>query len=264
MRSIPVIVVAIAAVASCKADRDKTLSSASTVEDITTVPLRYAGHTVTVTGTVDRVLADRLFEIDGDGILSTSKLLVVTKHAVAFGTEQLRRGDDLVVHGTVRRMDPARLEHELGFALYPDLVRRYRDRAIVVADGLRTVQTGFRWSEDVRDGAIVGFARLMSEISPKLLAGTAVDLEDVPVQATASRGLWIGYGPHAQIFVVPTEPAALTTVRAGDRVDVKGRLREVPAAAELGLDAATARKIAGEPIYVEATELARSAPQPAA
>ncbi len=258
----------VAVLAGCKSKDERptpigqTATTPGTVDDIKDKPLQYVGRTMTVAGEVDKVFADNTFEIEGDGIIWEKKLLVLTKSPVKFGPTSVRDDDDVVVRGTIKQMAPAALEAELGRDLPAEVEQKYADQPVLVADDVRLVDAGFRWSEDVKEGAIVSVVRILSTIAPKTLAGTDVDLDDVPVHAKAGTGIWIGPSTQSQLFVVPTDPATLASIVVGDRVDLKGTIREMPALGDatkrFELDPVTATRIATEPVYIDATELTES------
>jgi len=217
---------------------------------------------VTVIGTVDRVFDERAFELEGDGVIWPRKLLVVTRAPVRFGPTALREDEELVVGGTVRRMTPGELDRELGH-VDRELARRYRDQAILVADSVRLVETQARWSKPYQQGAIVSAIRLLSALDPTTFAGHAVDLGNVPVRAVTGKGLWVGFGPRSELFLVPLHDVQLVGVEPGDRVAIRGTVRAVPGSGELTwhpeLAPARAR---GEQVYLEASELTKLTPRP--
>lgn len=257
--------------AACESKTEKLHAvgetSTPTVQAIKEAPRQYVGRTVTVVGEIKDVLGDHAFEIEGDGLLTETRLLVLTKSAVKFGPTALRNTDSLVVHGRVEKLPVAELERELGQDLPAILEKRYSQGPVLVADSVRLVETGFRWSEDMREGAIVSFLRIVSELAPRTLAGTNVELGDIVVQAKTGRGLWIGPTPRFQLFVVPSDASMLAGIVVGDRVDVHGKVREMPTRAEavkqFALDPATAAPIAREDIYIDASEVKKSTPPPA-
>lgn len=238
-----------------------------TVDEIKDKPLAYVDKTVTVIGEVDRVFADTTFEIEGDGFIWDKEILVLTRSPVRFGPMTVRDDDDVVVKGTIKRMAIADLERELGRDLPAEVEQNYRDQPVLVADSVRLIETGFRWSEDLKEGAIVGFYRIISELAPKALAGTSVDLDDIPVQSKTTRGVWIGPSTRSQLFVVPTDAAMLANIAVGDRVDLKGTIREMPAIDEatkqFELDPITTERVRTEAVYIDATELKKSELPPA-
>ncbi|HSK04965.1 MAG TPA: hypothetical protein VK932_27140 [Kofleriaceae bacterium] len=91
---------------------------------------------------------------------------------------------------------------------------------------------------------------------PRSLADHEVYFEDVPVRRKSGRGLWIGYSARRQVFVLPVDPSFVSFVAVGAKVDVRGTLRESPAAAQaardFALDRASARRLANAPLYIDA------------
>jgi hypothetical protein len=259
------------ALVGCK-DKDRDLRAASErvgepvqrVDDIKASPLAYVGRDVTVIGEVDKVLDERAFEIEGDGVIWPKKLLVLSRAPVRFGPTKLEPGVELVVGGTVRRMAPDEVERELGQSIDRELALRYRGQAILVADSVRLIETQARWAKPYQQGAIVSAIRLVSSIDPETFAGHAVDLSNVPVRATSATGVWIGFGPRSELFIVPLQETQLVGIEAGDRVAIRGEVRALVPAGEAAkqpaLEPARAR---GEKIYVEAVELTKLTPRPA-
>jgi hypothetical protein len=236
------------------------------IEDIQRSPLAYLDRDVTVIGKVDEVFDERAFELEGDGIIWPKKLLVVARAPVRFGPTKLAGDEELVVSGTVRRMSPGdgELERDLGQGVDRELARRYGDQAILVADSVRLVETQARWSKPFQQGAIVSAIRLLSALDPTIFAGHALDLANVPVRATTGRGLWVGFGPHSELFLAALHETQLVGIEAGDHVAIRGTVRELPAAGpaakEPRLEPARAR---GEKVYIEAAELTKLTPRPA-
>jgi hypothetical protein len=255
------------ALAGCE-DRDSRARSerageTKRIEDIQGAPPRFLGRGATVIGTVDEVFDERAFELEGDGLLWPQKLLVVAKAPVRFGPTRLADDEELVVSGTIRRMEPGELDGELGHRVDPALALRYRGKAILVADSVRLVETQARWAKPYQQGAIVSAIRLMSGIDPTTFAGHAVDLANVPVRAVTGQGLWIGFGPRSELFLAPLHETELVGIAPGDRVAIRGTVRELPAGAEAarhpGLEPARAR---GEKIYLEASQVTKLSPRP--
>jgi hypothetical protein len=245
------------------AARGEREPSVDRVEDIRGRPLRYLDRDVTVIGKVDKVLDERAFELEGDGVVWPKKLLVMARAPVRFGPARLEAGAELVVSGMVRPMAPEVIEHELGQSIDRALAERYRDQVVLVADSVRLIETQARWSKPYQQGAIVSAIRLLSGIDPKTFAGHAVDLANVPVRATAGGGLWIGFGPRSELFVVPLRETELVGIEPGDHVAIRGTVRELAgsaaAAKQAGLEPARAR---GEEVYLEAAQVTKLTPRP--
>ncbi|HWO24680.1 MAG TPA: hypothetical protein VNO30_38320 [Kofleriaceae bacterium] len=233
------------------------------VEDIRDRPLRYLGRGVTVIGTVEQVLGERAFELEGDGVVWPKKLLVLARAPVRFGPTQLEDGEELVVSGTVQPMAPEVIDQALGQSVDPVLAARYRDQVVLVADSVRLIETQARWSKPYQQGAIVSAIRLLSGIDPATFAGHSVDLANVPVRAVAGQGLWIGFGPRSELFVVPLRETELVGIAPGDHVAIRGTVRELAAGAEAAQPAALApARARGEKVYVEAAQVTKLTPRP--
>lgn len=265
------VLVAAGALVGCK-DRDSPATAeragapaprVDAIKDIEASPLRFLGRGATVIGKVDEVFDERAFELEGDGLLWSRKLLVVARAPVRFGPTRLARDEELVVSGTVRRMEPGELDGELGQRVDPALALRYRGKAVLVADSVRLVETQARWSKPYQQGAIVSGIRLLSGIDPRTFAGHAVELANVPVRAVTGRGLWVGFGPRSELFLAALHETELVGIAPGDRVAIRGTVREVPVGAEAAkrpaLEPARAR---GEKVYLEAAEVTKLTPRP--
>ncbi len=233
------------------------------VEDIRGWPLRYLDRSVTVIGKVDKVLDERAFELEGDGVLWPRKLLIMARAPVRFGPTKLTDGEELVVSGTVRQMAPGTIDRELGQSVDPALAQRYRDQVVLIADSVRLIETQARWAKPYQQGAIVSAIRLLSGIDPTTFAGHAVDLANVPVRAIAGQGLWVGFGERSELFLVPLRETQLVGIEPGDRVAIRGTVRELAADPEAAtqpkLEPARAR---GEKVYLEAAEVTKLTPRP--
>jgi hypothetical protein len=114
-------------------------------------------------------------------------------------------------------------------------------------------------AEPEDEGGKAGFLsadQVFDKDLPRSFADWEVDLDDVPVRRKSGRGLWIGYSARRQVFVVPIDPSFVSFVVVGATVDVRGTLRETPAAPqaarEFGLDRTSTKMIAREPLYIDA------------
>lgn len=267
MRTHPALLLVSAVVlVGCESKKLDQAVPPATVESVDEPPQEYVGRTATVAGEVERVLGAQAFEIEGDGIVWQDTLLVLAKERVQFGPVKLRHGDVVVVRGTVTRTDSGVIEHELGDNLSPDIAQRSRGQLVLLAHWVRVVETGLWWSEDEHEGAVVSVVQLVSEPSPRLFAGTRIDVHDVVVQAKSGRGIWVGPSARTALLVVPSDPAMLATITVGERVDLEGTIRETPTLAEVvrqfALDAVLAERAVEEEVYVDAAQLTE-APIPA-
>jgi len=264
--------VAAGALGGCR-DRDPRAvaetpgAPARRVDEIQRSPAQYMGHDATVIGTVEQVLGERAFELEGEGALWPGKLLVLSRAPVRFGPTELAHGEELVVSGTVHRMGPGELERDLGQSVDASLARRYSGRPVLVADSVRLIETQARWSKPYQQGAIVSGIRLLSSVDSETFAGHAVDLASVPVRAVTGRGLWVGFGPRSELFLAPLHETQLVGIEVGDRVAVRGTVRELSAASAAGAEGVAEAALApararGEKVYVEAEALTKLTPRP--
>jgi hypothetical protein len=114
-------------------------------------------------------------------------------------------------------------------------------------------------------------AATQDELDPRLVYGDApanladqnVNLENVTVRKKSGNGMWVGYTSRRQIFVVPADPSFIEFVAIGGRVDLHGTLRKAPSASQakltFGMDMASARRLGGEQLYIEAWSITTAA-----
>jgi hypothetical protein len=107
---------------------------------------------------------------------------------------------------------------------------------------------------DTSDPVMAGPEQVFS--SGESHPGLLVHLVDVPIRGKAGRGVWVGYEPGEQVFVVPMDPSSVEFLAVGARIDVRGELVAAPGAEHvrrhLALDASSARRLARAPHYVQA------------
>jgi len=81
------------------------------------------------------------------------------------------------------------------------------------------------------------------------------------------RGLWVGFGPRSELFLAPLHETQLVGIEVGDRVAVRGTVRELSAASAAGAEGVAEAALApararGEKVYVEAEALTKLTPRP--
>jgi len=82
-----------------------------------------------------------------------------------------------------------------------------------------------------------------------------VDLQDVVVREVLGRGLIGLEAPDGQIFYVRI-PDALTAIREGDRIHLRGQLEAVPQRLQdLGLAPDLERELQSRPVYIKASDI---------
>jgi hypothetical protein len=103
-----------------------------------------------------------------------------------------------------------------------------------------------------------------AELDPKQLYGassasladTVVSLDAVPVRSKSGNGVWVGYSPHRQIYVVPPDPSSIGFLTVGAKVDIHGTLRVTPSAGQatlsFAMDRGSAGRLARDHIYIDA------------
>jgi stress response protein YsnF len=100
---------------------------------------------------------------------------------------------------------------------------------------------------------ITQLSQLTSTTDPSSLAGQQVNLSNVKVQdVLGDRLIAVSSGGGAPIYVKTAEPTS--GIKQGQTINLNGTVKAVPqSVTDLGLDQASAQRIQGQPIYVEAT-----------
>lgn len=239
--------------------------TAPTVEDVSDEPAQYYGERLTVTGEVDEVYGPRGFVLEGSGGIFDDEIPVLTRSDVRVGGVPLEDDDEVIVTGTVRRFVVTDIEREVGWDLDQEIEVAMRDKPVLVAESIRRVEEAARWSESEPEGVLVGTYTIVTAVDPDALVGQRVEVPGIQVQSTMGKGLWVGESHTSQLFVAPAAGTELGGLSRGDRVDVTGMVRRMPAAAEAirqwDLPAALRQQIQEEPLYIEATRIQRSADQ---
>lgn len=247
----------------------------ATVEQIQEDTWRYLGETVTVVGEAGDVHSERAFELEGDDWIFDEEVLVVAKSPVRLAAQRVAEDDDVIVTGTVRRMNRDEINRELGWEIDQGLADDWADKPVIVASSVRSYEQTATWSEATDpEGTIVAVWTVYGVPNPALMLGRRIQLTNIPVRGKADKGVWVGFTHAAQIFAVPTGDADLSGIEVGDRVNVDGTLRAMPKAdqaiADWGMDPQLSSQIAEEPLYIETKRLeetkqrAAAAPQPGA
>lgn len=248
-----------ALVAGC--DRDAAEVTTPTTEAVAENTARYTGQKLTLTGEVDEVFGDRAFELEGNDVIFDSSLLVLTRSPVRLSGRAPQDDDRVVVTGTVRNFVVADLERELNWDLTPELEVDWRNKPALVAESISSISESARWSEQQaeQDGVLVGLVSMYYVPDPKALVGQKIELEGVPVQQTMGDGVWLGANHTDQVFAVPSESGQLPKLSAGDSVDLKGTVREMPSAEQAierwSLSSDLAPQIQEEVVYIEASSV---------
>lgn len=259
-RSVGFLASAAAVLFGCQ--RDEPSAAAPTTEQVAERPVQYLGKELTLIGEVDEVYGDRAFELEGDGWIDDS-LLVLTRSPVRLSGGMLKDDDRVSVTGTVRSFMVAELERELGWDLTPELEIEWRSKNALVAESISAMTESARWSEkDAKQGALVGLVSFFYVPDPATLVGQELELERVPVREVQGKAVWVGAQHSDQLLVAPAGGAQLPALAAGDELDVEGTLRKMPPAKDAierwGLKPALRSEISEEVVYLEARELKKS------
>ncbi len=112
-----------------------------TLEQITADPAAFHGSQVAVAGEVDMVLSQRAFTIEDDDVLFDDEILVIARDPLSpvagrWGDAALLEDDIVLVLGTVRPLDLASIEQEIGADLDDDLFAYWTGRSAIVADAV--------------------------------------------------------------------------------------------------------------------------------
>ncbi|MEZ4309707.1 MAG: hypothetical protein R3F14_16855 [Polyangiaceae bacterium] len=121
-------------------------SPETSVDSIREDPARYYGKAVTVTGEVDKVYTDRVFELEGSGWAFNDNITVVTKTPVRIADMPLAKGDHLILKGTVQKFVSADITRDYGWTASPDVLVRIEKRPVLVAESIRLVGEYGTWS----------------------------------------------------------------------------------------------------------------------
>lgn len=209
-----------------RAEGEKAAAT-TTVDQVKEKPASFYDKPVRVTGEVDRIFADRAFDLEGTGWAFNDNITVLTRTPVAFVGGALARKDELIVSGTVRRFVTAELERDLGWDLTPEIEVHLKERPVLVAESIRKVGESGSWSaEPTAARPVAAVLTIITAVDTSVLAGQKVDLERERVQSVMGKGLWIGPSSMSQVYVVPDElPPG---IQAGDLVRVTGTVQKIP------------------------------------
>lgn len=231
------------------------------VQEIKDSPGQFYGRTLTLSGEVEQLHGDRAFVLEGDGSLFQDELLVVTRSPVAFGTHRLRKDDDVLARGKIQPLVVAEIERELGWDLSPELETEFRDKPVMVAESIRSIEETARWTEAEQPQGVVVSVTAIDIIGPEDLVGQTIALDAVPVQAKTGKGLWVGYQHRNMLLVAPPTGTDLASIETGDIVAVQGQIQKMPGADEAlqrwNIDAALRSQVEREVLYVEATKVTK-------
>lgn len=235
-------------------DASRAPKPTTTVDQVREQPAEFYGKQIRVAGTVEKLLSERSFELEGAGWAFHDNIVVLTKSPVQLAGVALAGNDELVVTGTVRPFVAADVERELGWDMTPEIEVRLKERPVLIAESIRRVSDDGGWRADAAEampGPLTSLAAIANTIDLKSLAGRRVDLGREKVLAVDGRGLWVGRSSMSQIFVMPT--VAPGDVKPGDTVRVSGTLREPPkdAVTAWGVAKETASRVMGDALYLD-------------
>lgn len=134
---------------SSQADSQDAEADEQQIEQILENPQAYLGQTVTVTGEIEDVLSNRLFEISNEAV--GNELLVVAPSALSEqqaeqATEFLQDNANVRVSGTVRQSTVVEFEREYGLDVGSEIEAEFEDRVLLIADRITfTDQSGGTW-----------------------------------------------------------------------------------------------------------------------
>jgi hypothetical protein len=258
---------ALALCAGCDTIDSPRTSTAPTVEDVDDDPARYVGKRVTLTGEIDEVHSNQAFELEGHGWIFDDEVLVVTRTPVRLGAAQLSDDLEVRVSGIVRKMSPYEIEREVGWDVNTHLEARWRDKAVVVADDISALQRVANWSEkESPRGTVVSLWTIYQTPTPADFADSEIELEGVEVADKGERGMFIGFGGEPEIFVEPERADAITDIKVGQRIDVKGTLKRLPPPSEAEkkwqLSGTQRELIEADALYIDASAIAAAKQKP--
>lgn len=109
----------------------KVLDPGDIVKDST----RYAGNTVTVRGTVDKILADGVFTLKEHKLTAVSNLLVIFPHGKT--ATPVAEGSTFIITGEVRGFSKGDLESKYGITgVKPDLVSSFDSKVVLIGNSI--------------------------------------------------------------------------------------------------------------------------------
>ena len=110
--------------------------------DIAQRPRAYFGRAVTVVAEVEAVHGQNAFTLDDDGELAGADVLVIVPKAA----RAVVPDDQVTVHGMVRPLDVAELNRDYSWfdihAYDAELMNRFRQRPVIIADSIRDARGG--------------------------------------------------------------------------------------------------------------------------
>lgn len=244
-----------------------------TAGDLLDNPARYVGRTVTVSGEVNDVLGPRAFTIGGEEFLPPGELLIVSKNNFPQipdrpATEYLVDDDIVMVTGEVRMFIGKQLSRDLGITdLGADTFADWENKPVIVVTSMLTTPRNRRAPTAVAGDPIRDVAVIITAVDPVTLAGRRVELTNTRVMSVVSdRAFLVGASPTQRLLVILDEertPATPTegrvNVNAGQTVTLTGTLQRMPTEAQArqqwGLDAAAAKSLANERLYLRAEKV---------
>ena len=128
-------------------DRDRdtvgsTEKNAMDASEIAKRPDAFYGKPVTVTSEVETVHGPNAFTLDEDAAFAGPDVLVI----VPKGAKPMEADQDVLVHGTVRRLVVADLERDYDWfdakAYDGDLLIRFKERPVIIADLVQATDDG--------------------------------------------------------------------------------------------------------------------------
>ncbi|MDP8922026.1 MAG: hypothetical protein M3O34_04020 [Chloroflexota bacterium] len=239
-RSLPLLVLAaLAALAALSALPGPPVAAAAQAEQrvrldqITDNPATFYGVPVAVAGEVDMVLSPRVFSIEDDDVLFDDDILVITREplppvAGRWGDAEVLEDDIVLVFGTVRPLDLAAIEQEIGADLDDDLFVYWTGTSAIVASAVVLTPR--------KPGPLDASVEDVVE-DPAEFYGLSLALRG-EVEDILGERAFVLEQDDAELLVVTARPVALLDPRlAGsqldedDLVDVRGPVRPFDLAA---------------------------------
>jgi len=157
-------------------------------------------------------------------------------------------------------MDSAEIERAVGWDLDTALEARWKDKAVIVADDVFSTQSVAHWSEsDHPEGVVVSMWTIYETPSPLDYVDSKIGLNNVKVADKSERGAFVGLGGAPSLFVVPNDGGQASALTEGQRVDVVGTLKALPAPPQAKqrwkLSEEQSTRLATAALYVEASKL---------
>lgn len=119
------------------------VSDTLTIADVAGNPAAYLGKSVTVRGTVEKVIHPGVFSLDEDALLAggiDNDLLVIRKAEAMADITEAQEDQEVIVTGKVRPFVTAEIEGEYGLDFDNDVEAEYSVRPVIIAESVQIAE----------------------------------------------------------------------------------------------------------------------------